>query len=102
MPSLEVDSRGVKAVANLGGFLTELLTRAESRKTTTTIEPALDKSDFGDLSGRLKELHPVVEPTQRWAPIEAVARDIFSNLVVGVGRCQSSPPDPRPTSLISY
>ncbi len=77
MPSLEVDSHGVEAVATLGSFLTELLARAESLKTTTSIEPALDKSDFDDPSGRLKELYPSVEPAQRWAPIETVARDLF-------------------------
>ena len=98
MPSLEIDSRGVESVSTLGSFLEQLLARGETVKTTASIEPALDKSDFEDLSQRLKELCPDVEPTQRWAPVETVARDLFSNLVVGASRGQ--PCYPLERSLI--
>ncbi|KAH8895078.1 nuclear matrix protein [Thozetella sp. PMI_491] len=83
MPSLEVDSHGVQAVATWGSFLTDLLTHAESVKTATTIEPALDKSDLGDLPKRVEELFPdqVESKSSRWASVETVARDLFSNLV---------------------
>jgi THO complex subunit 1 len=84
MPSFEVDDHGIQAITAFSSVLDSLLSRAEALKPTATIEPALDKSDFEDLSGQLSAIFPGAEAksAQRYAVIETVARGIFSNLVV--------------------
>ncbi|KAK0711543.1 THO complex subunit 1 transcription elongation factor-domain-containing protein [Lasiosphaeris hirsuta] len=94
MPSATMDSHGINAVAAFGGFLEDLLSRAESVKRTASIEPPLDKSDFADLQGQLAKvlssaLSPVEDTadarkTQRFAVIETAVRDTFSNLIATI------------------
>lgn len=93
MPSLEVDSHGVPAVAAFSTVLEELLAVAEGIKRTSQIEPALNKSDFEHLEAQLLDVFPAVNSTktgdntdqrkaQRFAIIETAVRDMFSNLIV--------------------
>ncbi|KAM7183468.1 THO complex subunit 1 [Naviculisporaceae sp. PSN 640] len=88
------DSDGVKAVASFTQFLDNILLRAESIKPTSNIEPALEKSDFPDLSVQLNdalgpELSQGDDPldpkkSQRFAIIETAVRDTFDNLVATI------------------
>ncbi|KAK3357186.1 THO complex subunit 1 transcription elongation factor-domain-containing protein [Lasiosphaeria hispida] len=94
MPSAAMDSHGIAAVTAFGGFLQDLLSRAESVKRTASIEPPLDKSDFADLQKQLTKvlssaLSPVEDTadarkTQRFAVIETAVRDTFSNLIATI------------------
>ncbi|KAM7197852.1 THO complex subunit 1 [Rhypophila sp. PSN 637] len=90
MPSAVSPSDGIPAVASVKEFLNNLLARAESIKSTS-IEPALEKSDFPDL---ILALNDVLGPglsqasdstdpnrVRRFAIIEAAARDTFTNLI---------------------
>lgn len=100
MPSAVSDSDGIKAVASFAQFLDTILSRAESVKPTSNIEPALEKSDFPDLRVQLNEaLGPELsqgdDPTdpkklQRFAVIETAVRDTFDNLVVSRNICTLS------------
>ena len=91
MPSLEVESLGVQAVEIWRSFVTELLSHAQAVKPATTIEPALNESSFEDLSGRIQRLFDGIidSKTARWASIEAVAREIFINLIVRINGFRS-------------
>lgn len=90
MAVLGADNPAAPAVAAFDALLRELLTEAESVKEVSTIEPALSKSDFDDLSGRvsstatqLPQLEGDKETKGRqYGIIETAARDIFSNLIV--------------------
>lgn len=85
---------GVSAVHTL---LEELLQHVETIKQTASIEPALAKSDFDDLSGRLARAlasaassgdineNGDLTKARRFAIVETVARDKFSNLIVSGG-----------------
>ncbi len=99
MPALTIDSHGIDAVAAVGNFLNDLLSRAESIKPTATIEPPLEKSDFDDLQGQLNQIfHSALVPsgnaaehqkTHRFAIIETAVRDTFGNLIVSFPRGQT-------------
>ncbi len=98
MPSLEVDSHGVAAVADFVGLLQDLLRRSEAVKQTTTIEPALRKTDFDDLPGQVSRLFADLQPKpsadidsgrkrqRQYAVIETAVREVFSVLVVSRSR----------------
>lgn len=96
MPALEVDDKGVPAVSAFASLLNDLLDEASVAKQTATIEPALNKSDFDDLSHRVSSALPDVGETQpndggpdrdpsktrRNAIVETAARDLFCKLIV--------------------
>lgn len=93
MPSLEAESHGIPAVAAFKTLLDEVLQRARTVKQSSSIEPALNKSDFEDLQTRLWEVFsPAGAPTaeesgdkkraRRFAIIETAARDTLSTLIV--------------------
>lgn len=94
MPSLDFQNHDVPGVAAVAGLLDDLLRHAETVKPTASIEPALARSDFVDLSTRLAQaLAPAdtdgngdLNKGRRFAIIETVARDKFSNLIVSGGK----------------
>ncbi|ELQ44383.1 guanylate kinase [Pyricularia oryzae] len=88
MPLLDIDSHGIQAVADVGQLLGDLLRHAGDVKPTTTIEPPLERSDFGDLQSRLSEVFPksnadTAQPTRshQWAVLETAVRDTFGRLL---------------------
>ncbi|KAL8400265.1 hypothetical protein RB594_000594 [Gaeumannomyces avenae] len=88
MPSIEVATHGIQAVADIGLVLIDLLRHAESVKLTASIEPPLEKSDFGDLNGQLTQVLPLLKSdsppsvrTRQYGVIETAVRDIFGKLV---------------------
>jgi hypothetical protein len=94
MAVLGADNPAAPAVAAFDALLRELLAEAERVKEVSTIEPALNKSDFDDLSGRVSSTAaqlPQLEgdkdaketKARQFGIIETAARDIFSNLIVG-------------------
>ena len=98
MPSLEVDSQGVRPVADFAGLLDALLGHAEEVKPTGTIEPSLSRSDFEDLSTRVGQVFAGldvrgVDDTEKakklrqYAIIETAVRDVFSSLIVCGALC---------------
>ncbi|KAF4333831.1 nuclear matrix p84 [Fusarium beomiforme] len=93
MAAQDIDNPAAQAIAAFTGLLEELLSQAETVKPTSAIEPALRKSDFDDLSGRVsKTAADVSSPAAEGAPstidkgrqfaiIETAARNIFSQLI---------------------
>ncbi|KAJ4264774.1 hypothetical protein NW762_005017 [Fusarium torreyae] len=93
MAAQDTDNPAAPAIAAFEALLEEFLSQAETAKQTSTIEPALSKSDFEDLSGRVsKTAAEVSGPTgegantandkgRQFAIIETAARDIFSHLI---------------------
>ncbi|KAI8661676.1 Guanylate kinase-like domain-containing protein [Fusarium keratoplasticum] len=92
MAVLGADNPAAPAVAAFDALLRGLLTEAERVKEVPTIEPALNKSDFDDLSGRVSSTAaqlPQLEgakdaketKARQFGIIETAARDIFSNLI---------------------
>jgi len=91
MPSAIPADHGVPGVGAAAAFLDELLNDAESIKTTSSIDPPLNKADFEDLSGRLSRAlgwdlsnEDATKKTQRYAIIETAVRDTFKSLIVGL------------------
>ncbi|KAF7543394.1 hypothetical protein G7Z17_g10770 [Cylindrodendrum hubeiense] len=93
MPALDMDNPGVPAVATSLSLLQELLEQAENAKQTSTIEPALNKSDFDDISSRASQVAATLTGAEngeatgsqikarQYAMIETASREIFSNLI---------------------
>ncbi|UKZ78221.1 hypothetical protein TrVFT333_005956 [Trichoderma virens FT-333] len=94
MPALDIENPGVSAVGAFGRLLTELLDEASAAKQTTTIEPALAKSDFVNIHDRVSSslTRPKSAGTENNAPpdtlrsrqfalVETAARDFFSKLI---------------------
>ncbi|KAL7941967.1 THO complex subunit 1 transcription elongation factor domain-containing protein [Trichoderma barbatum] len=93
MPALDVENPGVSAVGAFGRLLTELLDEASAAKQTTTIEPALAKSDFANIHDRVSSslrskgastdnnASPDSLRTRQFALVETAARDFFSKLI---------------------
>ncbi|KAI8662719.1 Guanylate kinase-like domain-containing protein [Fusarium sp. Ph1] len=92
MAVLGADNPAAPAVAAFDALLRGLLAEAEGVKEVSTIEPALNKSDFDDLSGRVSSTAaqlPQLEgdkdaketKARQFGIIETAARDIFSNLI---------------------
>ncbi|PHH91940.1 hypothetical protein CDD83_9656 [Cordyceps sp. RAO-2017] len=96
MPALDSENPGVPAVASAGALLSQLLNEASRAKPISTIEPALNQSDFENLFGRVSAaLASDVAPaaslsaagsqeaakTRHFAVIETAARDLFDLLI---------------------
>ncbi|RBR09626.1 uncharacterized protein FIESC28_09774 [Fusarium coffeatum] len=89
----DTDNPASQAIATFTTLLEHFLSEAETSKQTSAIEPALRKSDFDDLSGRITRtavdvVSPAVEGArpandkgQQFAIIETAARNIFSHLI---------------------
>lgn len=94
MPALDKGNPGVNAVATFSDLLEQLLEQAATAKTTATVEPALKKSDFDDLPGRVASAVSQLVDSEgqnvssdqskgrQFAMIETAARDLFSRLIV--------------------
>ncbi|KAK3944239.1 THO complex subunit 1 transcription elongation factor-domain-containing protein [Diplogelasinospora grovesii] len=89
MPSAAAESQGISAVAPVGAFLDDLLSRAASLKPTASVDPPLKDSDFKDLQSQLGEvLGPELtedgndaKKVHRFAVIETAVRATFSDLI---------------------
>ncbi|KAL6895060.1 THO complex subunit 1 transcription elongation factor domain-containing protein [Trichoderma evansii] len=94
MPALDIENPGVSAVSAFGELLNELLDEASAAKETTTIEPALSKSDFANIFDRVSSslTRSNIAGTESNAPqdslrsrqfavVETAARDSFSKLI---------------------
>ncbi|KAK4068226.1 uncharacterized protein Triagg1_7469 [Trichoderma aggressivum f. europaeum] len=95
MPALDIDNPGVSAVGAFGRLLTELLDEASAAKQTTTLEPALAKSDFVNIHDRVSSsltrsksagstennAPPDTLRSRQFALVETAARDFFSKLI---------------------
>lgn len=94
MAAQEIDNPAAPAIAAFTTLLEEFLSQAETAKPTSAIEPALRKSDFDDVSGRVSRTVDDVSSTavqgaastinkgRQFAIIETAARNIFSQLIV--------------------
>lgn len=90
----DTDNPAAPAISAFTILLDDLLSQAERSKQSATIEPALRKSDFDDLSGRItttaaevaspadESAKPANDKGQQFAIIETAARNIFSHLIV--------------------
>ncbi|EHK47272.1 uncharacterized protein TrAtP1_010066 [Trichoderma atroviride] len=94
MPALDLENPGVSAVSAFGELLNELLDEASAAKETTTIEPALSKSDFANIYDRVSSSLARSSTTgtesnapqdslrsRQFAVVETAARDSFSKLI---------------------
>ncbi|KAF4441499.1 hypothetical protein F53441_12012 [Fusarium austroafricanum] len=94
MAAQATDNPAASAIAAFTTLLEEFLSQAESAKQASAIEPALRKSDFDDLSGRVsktaadisspaadKDTPPTINKGRQFAIIETAARNIFSQLI---------------------
>ncbi|KAL6862050.1 THO complex subunit 1 transcription elongation factor domain-containing protein [Trichoderma novae-zelandiae] len=94
MPALDIENPGVPAVSEFENLLTELLDEASAAKQTTTIEPALVKSDFVNIHDRVSaslarsksaetESNAPADSlrSRQFALVETAARDFFSKLI---------------------
>lgn len=94
MPGLDLDPRGLPAVERASALLRELLEESSLAKQTTTVEPAIVKADFINLSARLASALDAPDPKddtkgtadtskyRRNACLETAARDLFWHLIV--------------------
>ncbi|KAL0930784.1 nuclear matrix protein [Colletotrichum truncatum] len=85
----------VPGVVSFARLLDDLLARSTEVKSTPTIEPALQKADFGDLDNQLAHVFAAPDASeqengassatqrkaQQFAIIETAVRDMFSNLI---------------------
>ncbi|KAL7786704.1 THO complex subunit 1 transcription elongation factor domain-containing protein [Trichoderma ceciliae] len=94
MPALDIKNPGVSAVSAFEHLLTELLDEASTAKQTTTIEPALAKSDFVNIHDRVSSSLACSKAAEtessapldslrsrQFALVETAARDFFSKLI---------------------
>lgn len=84
-------SHGVQAVDAVGELLREMLQRVEMVKQTNTVEPALKKTDLGELYERVDSIFPSassqeVKKRSQYAVIETAVRDTFNNILVSAHR----------------
>jgi hypothetical protein len=94
MAAQEIENPAAPAIVAFTTLLEEFLSQAETAKQTSAIEPALRKSDFDDLSGRVSTTAAnvsspaaegatlTVDKGRQFAIIETAARNIFSQLIV--------------------
>ena len=91
MPSAISDGPGLPQVAAVEALLRESLGHAQMLKPASSIEPALNKSDFESLLTTLPTLFTNLpnlstgqtsDKARQYAVVETAARDIFSNLIV--------------------
>jgi THO complex subunit 1 len=88
------DNPAAPAIAAFTTLLEDFLSQAETAKLSSTVDPALCKSDFDDLSGRVfrtaadlsgqadGEAKSASDKARQFAIIETAARNIFSHLIV--------------------
>ncbi|KAK2476643.1 hypothetical protein H9L39_11867 [Fusarium oxysporum f. sp. albedinis] len=93
MAAQEIDNPAAPAITAFTTLLEEFLSQAETAKPTSAIEPALRKSDFDDLSGRVSRTADdvsspaaegaasTIDKGRQFAIIETAARNIFSQLI---------------------
>ncbi|KAL6913165.1 hypothetical protein ACHAP8_004453 [Fusarium lateritium] len=93
MAAQDTDNPAAPAISAFTTLLEDLLSQAERTKQSATIEPALRKSDFDDLPGRItttaaeiaspadESVKPANDKGQQFAIIETAARNIFSHLI---------------------
>lgn len=94
MPAaVDSDYGRVPAVVAFSDLLDNLLERAAQAKPTSTIEPALQRSDFGDIKGAIATVFPPEgaakgaadtpssKNPRQFATIETAVRGLFSKLV---------------------
>ncbi|RGP70514.1 nuclear matrix p84 [Fusarium longipes] len=93
MAAQDTDNPAAPAIAAFTTLLEDFLSQAERSKQTAAIEPALRKSDFDDLSGRITKtatdvaspadgsVKPANDKGHQFAIIETAARNIFSHLI---------------------
>ncbi|WKT48945.1 Guanylate kinase/L-type calcium channel beta subunit [Fusarium oxysporum f. sp. vasinfectum] len=93
MAAQEIDNPAALAITAFTTLLEEFLSQAETAKPTSAIEPALRKSDFDDLSGRVSRTADdvsspaaegaasTIDKGRQFAIIETAARNIFSQLI---------------------
>ncbi|KAK3374880.1 THO complex subunit 1 transcription elongation factor-domain-containing protein [Podospora didyma] len=84
MPSAIAESESIAAVTAFGNFLEQLLARAESVKRTSSFEPPLDESHFGNLQQQLGRLLGPDVHSRHFAVIETAVRDTFGNLIATI------------------
>jgi THO complex subunit 1 len=110
MPALDLENPGVSSVSAFGELLNELLDEASAAKETTTIEPALSKSDFANIYDRVSsslarsngagtESNAPQDSlrSRQFAVVETAARDSFSKLIVSRQTTSvRAPPDTNP------
>lgn len=104
MASFQVNDQGIAAAASFGSLLQELMAEAAAikpvvagRDPSSSLEPPLSKQDFDGISDRVANATSDMIPegiddedeaaktqakSRKFALIEAVTRDIFSNLTV--------------------
>ena len=88
MPSAISDGSGLPQVTAVEALLRESLDHAQMLKPASSIEPALNKSDFESLLTTLPTLlinsstGQTSDKARQYAVVETAARDIFSNLIV--------------------
>lgn len=104
MAAQDTDNPAAPAIAAFTTLLEGFLSQAETAKSSSTVDPALRKSDFDDLSGRVSrtaadvsgqangEAKSASDKARQFAIIETAARNIFSHLIV---RLDSLPCDLR-------
>lgn len=103
MPALDIDRPGASAVNAFGDLLVQLLDEASSAKAETTVEPALNKSDFKDLTSRVDATLPQQNEGadddaaaaealkgRQFAVVEGAARDLFDSLIVSACNMQQT------------
>jgi THO complex subunit 1 len=96
MPGLHIQDNEVPGVGSFATLLGDLLAQAASVKSSASIEPPLNKSDFVDLAPRLSSFFSSLQSLEvdgtsesndqkrlrQNAIIETAVRDLFSNLIV--------------------
>lgn len=95
----KIDYNHVPSVVSFSRLLDELLTRAAQAKTASTIEPALQPSDFGNFKESIASIFESIEETpgdsgttasssstsktKQFAAVETATRNVFCSLIVG-------------------
>lgn len=112
MPSLDLGKPGVASVDAFGKVLSALLDEASVVKQSSSIEPALVKSDFADLTSRVDAALPQQDEDaadgdaaaaaadlkgRQFAIIEGASRDLFGALIVSL---QQLPARTQPTNQL--
>ena len=89
--AIAMADHGVQGVSAFGEILGEMIKRAEQVKKTTTVEPALVKSDFTDILARLNSRFQLsvqtLEAKKRTHTIfDQAFRDRFNVFLVSIDR----------------
>ncbi|OAA76286.1 THO complex, subunit THOC1 [Akanthomyces lecanii RCEF 1005] len=97
MPAVDMGKPGVASVDAFGKLLSSLLDEASAAKQSSSIEPALAKSDFADLTSRVDAALPQQDEDaangdaaaadlkgRRFAIVEGASRDLFGALIASI------------------